>query len=112
MKKIAAILLLLATMASCQARTVFYHPESITVTSLQEEATSLKMRFNVVERGKFYDCPEVRVEKTEDRIDLLFVRKPVGEVKTPISSLTVGNPERLPVYVSNRKESIRIWPAK
>jgi hypothetical protein len=62
----------------------------------------------VIERGKMYDCPEVSVEKSKDRIDLWFVRQPVGYVTEPVSRVTVANPERLPVYISNGERAIRM----
>lgn len=109
-KQAAILLLLLLTAASCQPRTTFYHPESVTLTSVEEKGTALRIDFAVAERGKWYDCPEVRVEKSDGRINLLFIRKPYDEVTSPVSSLTVANPDHLPVYVSNGENSIRIWP--
>jgi hypothetical protein len=110
MKRITILLLLLLTTASCQRATVFYHPESIGITSVTEEGDTLKVQFAVAERAKFYDCPEVRVEKSKDRINLWFVRKSQSDVKKPVSQLVFANPERLPVYVSNGKQSVCIWP--
>ena len=87
-----------------------YHPKSITITSLTEDGVMLSVCFDLVERGKKFDCPDVKIDRSKDRVDLLFVRKPVFDVKTSMSSLVVSNPERLPVYVSNGRDAIRIWP--
>jgi hypothetical protein len=89
-----------------------YQPKAITITSLTQDGAALTVCFDVVERGKMFDCPEVKIDRYKDRIDLRFVRKSIINEKTSMSSIAVSNPERLPVYVSNGRDAIRVWPTE